>query len=223
MKLSIIIPVFNNWNFTKSCLNDLYKLPKDHEIIIVDNGSTDETKNLQDDDSKNLKIIKNKENKFYAGACNQGFAIAKSEYICFFNNDIRVKSNHENWTRLLIDKAGEGLVGPTAGILDDNYNFIEETNRIYGNNYYISGWCLLAKKETFNKFVKEPYGGPFTEEFGIYFEDTHMGFLAKRMGIPMIIQPIPVVHFGKATSRKLNTLSLYLPAKEKFIKKWKNP
>ena len=41
--LSIVIPVFNKFNFTKACLSDLSKLSSDHEIIIVDNGSTDET------------------------------------------------------------------------------------------------------------------------------------------------------------------------------------
>lgn len=42
--LSIVIPVFNKYAFTKACLTDLSKLPEDHQIIIVDNGSTDETR-----------------------------------------------------------------------------------------------------------------------------------------------------------------------------------
>ena len=42
-KLSIVIPVFGKFNFTRACLSDLFKLPFNHEIIVVDNGSTDET------------------------------------------------------------------------------------------------------------------------------------------------------------------------------------
>jgi glycosyltransferase involved in cell wall biosynthesis len=41
--LSIVVVVFNKWNFTKSCLKDLVQLPADHEIIVIDNASSDET------------------------------------------------------------------------------------------------------------------------------------------------------------------------------------
>ena len=57
--LSICIPVFNKFNFTKSCLKDLEKLPNDHEIIVVDNGSTDETQS-NFSNSKEIIYIRNK-------------------------------------------------------------------------------------------------------------------------------------------------------------------
>ena len=40
---SIIIPVYNNVNFTKAALQDLLRLPNTYEIVIVDNASTDST------------------------------------------------------------------------------------------------------------------------------------------------------------------------------------
>ena len=99
MKLSIVIPVFNNWNFTKSALRDLSKLPDDHEIIVVDNGSSDDTCKL--DNPVDLELhkifvyIRNEENLGFAKACNIGFAKSSGEHVCFLNNDIRVKDKYE--------------------------------------------------------------------------------------------------------------------------------
>lgn len=61
-KLSIIMPVFNKINFTKSALNDLFLLPEDHQIIVVDNGSTDDTaKYLRQIDRPHFGFIRNSE------------------------------------------------------------------------------------------------------------------------------------------------------------------
>ena len=57
-RLSICIPVYNKYAFTKSCLDDLYKLPEDHEIIIIDNGSTDDTGSLLKNNNR-IKYIRN--------------------------------------------------------------------------------------------------------------------------------------------------------------------
>ena len=121
--LSIVIPVYNKFNFTKSCLKDLSALPSDHEIIVVDNGSTDETRaSLEFSDT--IKYIRNEKNFGFAKACNIGYSVSTSNNVLFLNNDIRVKSNFDNWTKSLIDRCDYGLVGPTMGQLDNNLNFI---------------------------------------------------------------------------------------------------
>ena len=58
--ISICIPVFNKYNFTKSCLNDLFRLPENQvQIIVVDNASTDSTQiELQKITKSNFKYIK---------------------------------------------------------------------------------------------------------------------------------------------------------------------
>lgn len=223
MKLSIVIPVYNNWNFTNTALKDLSHLPSDHEIIIVDNGSTDSTeKELSG--RNDIIYIRNNENLGFAKSSNQGFEKAQGEFVLFLNNDIKVKNRHDNWTEDLIDAAEQtkGLVGPTGGLLDNNFNFVKETSEKEPGNFYMSGWCLCARKCVFEKFILEEneYKGPFTEVFGTYFEDTDMGFRADELGVPMNIVSVPVFHFGKITSRKLNLAEIYLGAKNKFVNKW---
>jgi GT2 family glycosyltransferase len=99
---------------------------------------------------------------------------------------------------------------------------MRETTTIEKGNFYMSGWCLCAKKDVFNKFIlpENEFKGPFTEEFKTYFEDTDLGYRATELGIPFKIVPVPVFHFGKTTSMKLGISNLYLPAKAKFITKW---
>ncbi len=236
IKLTIIIPVFNNWSFTKAALKDLSELPDDHEIIVVDNGSTDDTAAMLTtiffDGSGgpvlpiNFRYIKNDANYGFGKACNKGAAISKGKYVMFLNNDVRVQGNYKTWTQPLIAAAkndiinGYGaIVGPTMGQLDNNLNFIKEANANLDGNSYMSGWCIIASKETWKK-LDLSNNEIFSEDFFCYFEDADLCFRAKQAGIPMQVVPVPVIHFGKITSKKLNTSELYLKARTIFINKW---
>lgn len=225
--LSIVIPVFNKFNFTKSCLNDLSKLPSDHQIIIVDNGSTDETQSsLQD--STEITYIRNDTNLGFAKACNIGYGRSLSNNVLFLNNDIRVRSQNDveySWTAPLVQKCPYGLVGPTMGQLDNNLNFVQEANKILSGNSYMSGWCLASSKEVWSKLAIPRNNNDiqqiFSEEFGLaYFEDTDLSFRARKLGIEFQVVDIPVVHFGRQSSKQINTALLYQNAREIFVKKW---
>ena len=222
-KLSICICVFNKFNFTKSCLNDLSKLSNDHEIIVVDNGSTDETQS-QLENSKEIIYYRHAENKGFAGGSNQAYSLSSANNVLFLNNDIRVKTNYSNWTQPLIEACEENfLVGPTMGQLDKNFNFVQEANRLLPGLSYMSGWCVAASKEIWNKLIiPNTNNQVFSEEFFCYFEDTDLGFRAKQLKIPLKIVEIPVVHFGKISSKQINVPLLYKSAREIFVKKWKN-
>lgn len=235
--LSIVIPVFNKWNFTKSCLNDLSKLSNDHEIIIIDNGSSDETESMLKD-NKDIVYKRLPINLGFARGCNEGYYWGSAPNVLFLNNDIRVKSNYSDWTKLLIDNCDKGLVGPTMGQLDSNLNFIKEANTVLPGKSYMSGWCLASSRKIWNQLATRPveseylqidYVNPpaierwqvFSEEFGLaYFEDTDLSFRARQLGIKMQVVDIPVVHFGKQTSKQLNTHQLYTSARKIFINKW---
>lgn len=227
--LSIVIPVFNKYNFTKSCLNDLSKLPSDHEIIVVDNGSIDETQSSLENSSE-IKYVRNDCNRGFAFGCNFGYKIAKGDNVLFLNNDIRVKSNHDSWTQLLLKHCVTSLVGPTMGQLDNQLNFVQEANKILSGNSYMSGWCLASSKNIWDKleikhlvatdyYIKQI----FSQEYGLaYFEDTDLSFRARKLGILMEVVDVPVVHFGQQTSKQLNTRQLYKTAREIFVRKWQN-
>jgi len=232
MTISIITPVYNQSFLTKQYLKDLSQLDENHEIIVIDNGSTDETADLLLQ-NKQVKYIRNNSNLGFAKSCNIAYAASTGDIVIFLNNDIRVKAGFEKtWTNMFVEainSVGENdfLFGATAGYLDNQFNFITEVDGDCSDlaednlNKYISGWCLAATRKTFERFRTETYC-PFIEEFGTYFEDTYMGFEAKRLDIGMRTLNIPVVHLKRMTSRFMVLPDMYTKARNKFIKKVTN-
>jgi len=227
IEISIILLCFNKWNFTKSCLEDLSKLPSDKfEIIVVNNGSSDETYDELEKFRRrlsNLKILHMRENMGFAKGCNRGYEAAEGDYVMFINNDIRVKSNDDWVSRVLPECAPMTIIGPTGGMVDPtSFRFLYETNDANKQINYLVGWLLLSKRETWDALMlpTNTFKGPFDESFFVYYDDTDLSFRCKDRGIQLKIVPVPVFHFGKVSSKQLNTNALYLQAKEVFLRKW---
>lgn len=232
-KISIVIPVYNKWNFTKSCLSDLAQLPEDHEIIIIDNASSDETsKEIQahimalaekHPGCAWIRYVQNETNTFHSKACNQGFRLSTGEYVVFLNNDIRVRSNHGDWTKVITAACDstDGLVGPTMGQLDANLNFVKEANQQLTGNSYLGGWCIAAKRAVWDKMKMEGTDQVWNEDFPFYFNDTDMSFRARKKDVPLTVIALPdVVHFGKVSAQQINIPKLYQEGRNVFLKKW---
>lgn len=91
MKASFIIPLYNGLPLTQAMLTSLREtLPAGlaHEIIFVDDGSTDDTRNWLASLAAPCRTILNEKNIGFAGACNRGAAAATGEYLFLLNNDL---------------------------------------------------------------------------------------------------------------------------------------
>jgi len=224
---SVVTPVFNQSTFTYQYLSDMHNsIPEGNEVIVVDNGSTDNTKDVLDKWASlmrpNLIVIHNEKNLGFSVASNQGYAASRGDKVIFLNNDIKTK--HSFWHKRLLENIKDNnIISPSGGYVDEKtFAFKYETQSSYDKINYLSGWCLAGKRDTFEKMKKDlgQETGPFIEEFVTYFEDTYMGFQCKRLGIEMkVISPADIVHFGKMTSRTMNISEMYLTAKAKFTKK----
>lgn len=96
IKVSIIVPVYNTSKYLDKCLDSLTKQTlKDIEIIVVNDGSTDNSKDIIESWAKKDKRIKsyNKENGGQASARNLGLDVAMGEYIAFVDSDDYVDYN----------------------------------------------------------------------------------------------------------------------------------
>lgn len=94
--LTIIIVNFNTLELTLACVDSIEKsdLKKNSiEIIIIDNGSTDDSRDTLGQLAKKrnyLSVIHNSQNKGFSTANNQGIVQAKGEYILLLNSDTHV-------------------------------------------------------------------------------------------------------------------------------------
>ena len=122
------------------------------------------------------------------------------------------------------------------GLLDKDLNFVKESNAELKGNSYMSGWCLASSKKIWNKLeisrnkyrnslnnydFNVPHYVPqiFSEEYFCYFEDTDLSFRARKLGIPMVVVNVSAVHFGKVSSKQINTHALYTRGRRNFYKK----
>jgi len=154
-KISVIIPVFNSEKYIKQCIDNLFaQTYKNLEIIIVDDGSTDNTKQIAQEFDV---IYKFQQNKGVYSARNLGLDFATGEYIHFLDVDDLINID---FYKNLIDSAiqtdsdiaccsffFERFRGQSQ-LFDDKYIVSNINDKIALTNVHIYGacWRYLIKK-----------------------------------------------------------------------------
>ena len=95
IKVSVIIPTYNREKFIGRCLRSLLAQSigiNNFEIILVDDGSTDDTKKIYEAFSDEIRVIKHKKNLGLPTALNSGIKRAKGRYIIRVDSDDYVNS-----------------------------------------------------------------------------------------------------------------------------------
>lgn len=208
---SIIIPVWNRAELTKQCLTALAATTTGirYEVIIVDNGSTDETPQLLGSLTGDVRVITNDTNLGFAKACNQGASIAKGDYLVFLNNDVIPL---EGWLNGLVEEVtthpevaivGSKLLYPDrtiqhAGVIIDHntgapyhiYKGYEDTHPAVNKRRElnaVTGACLLIRHTAFDEI------GGFDEGFVNGFEDVDLCFRVREKNAHIVYQPRSVL------------------------------
>lgn len=171
IKVSVVVPVFNQEKLVIKCLESIPKRD-DIEIIVVNDGSTDKTigylKNYQRFGYKDLKIIDYVQNKGVSYARNKGIEQANGEYIVFIDSDDYVYPKVFN---KIVDRYLDGENQLVFYDMENNVKFKFVANQ---NNY--------QSKYGMFKFIKRDFLGDlrFTEGMQ-YAEDKelHLKMLKK--------------------------------------------
>ena len=96
-QVSIIIPCFNQFEYTLKCINSIYyntDSTTTYEIIIIDDCSSDKTKEIETQFPE-IKVIHNKINKGFLRNVNHAAQKAKGKYLLLLNNDTIVLKKGE--------------------------------------------------------------------------------------------------------------------------------
>ena len=114
MKVSIIILTWNSASEIAACLASLVEgVRLDHEVIVVDNGSQDQTCRLVQHTCPRARLVRNSHNRGVAPARNQGIRLAAGEYIVILDDDTVVQPGAIDCLVGYMDARPEvGLCGP---------------------------------------------------------------------------------------------------------------
>ncbi len=206
-KISVIIPVYNQWELTENCLRSLQAQTPSGvaEVIVVDNGSSDATPTSCPELGRSLfedgfRFFRFEENRNFAPACNFGAGQAKSDFLFFLNNDTILQPN---WFSPLLSAFAEnsklGAVGPLL-IYEDGrvqhlgvgfspsrsvlhlYHQFPKTHRVVSkkrNLQAITAAAMLMPKTVFEK------AGRFFEEYKNGFEDLDLCAKIRKLGLQL--------------------------------------
>lgn len=146
MKVSVVIPAYNQEELLKRCIESI-PIREDVEIIVINDGSTDKTKETAYECKKNnpnVKVITYKTNKGVSYARNKGIDKALGEYIVFIDSDDYVDTNVFN-----------DIVDNDLNLVDIVFYNMVDNN---GEEYIVNNYRVMNRVGAF-KFVKRNFIG----------------------------------------------------------------
>jgi len=212
MKCDIVVPVWNQPEFTKACIESIINNTADidYRLIIIDNASNKETKHYLESLKTSVKppvfLVRNENNLGFVKAANQGMRLSEAPYICLINNDTLVT---EGWLGEMIKvfegSAQIGLVNPSSNNLGQRpdrdeaiESYAQKLKKESGSFFEIGsaiGFCMLIKKELIDKI------GVFDEIYGMgNFEDTDFSRRAIKEGYICVRACAAYVYHREGTS-----------------------
>jgi len=215
--VSIVIVTVNGFRFVEACVASiLASETPDCEIVVVDNGSTDDTPRLlRARFGDRVTVLENGINLGPAAARNRGAARCRGDYLGFLDNDTIV---HPAWARaaraLLESDATIGAVQCKL-LLASDPSRIDYVGEYLGQNGFLVQKApagardegqyddrseILAAKSAgmfIRRSVFEAIGG-FDEDYFIYLEETDLGWRTWLQGFRVVLEPGSMVyhHFG---------------------------
>ena len=222
--VSLVIAVYNQFYFTQQCVESIARCTSiPHEVIIVDNGSTDGTREFLR--TLKAKIITNATNLGCAKAWNQGVRASEGDVIGILNNDIVVTPG---WLANLVafmEQRGHGIVSPSAreGVLDydlNSYaaNFTRRCAHATRSEIYAA--CMVFRREVFDRI------GLFDEGFAYGgCEDVDFLWRAKQARVSVgMTGSVLIHHFGMITQDAIKSVETRAYPESNmahFMSKWK--
>lgn len=242
MKVSVVTPNYNGEKFLKAFFESLNNDSElIGEVIIVDNGSTDKSKDYIKSSSFNFPVvlIENSDNLGFSPAVNQGITKAQYEYIFSLNNDTEIKPGS---IKALVDliSSDEDIFSVQAKMLQydnkeliddvgDEYNLLawtKKTGENHNTNEYTQVseiFSACAGAAMYRKSILEEIG-MFDDNFFAYMEDVDLAIRSKINGYRNLLCPDAVVyHIGSATSgSRYNEFKVRLAARNNVWVVYKN-
>lgn len=247
--------VIVNWNSglqLQECINSIIDsngIECLGKVIIVDNGSTDESYRLEVDGVTNIVVQLNEINIGFSAACNQGARLGNSEYILFLNPDAILspdtllitydwmnKIEHASFGIVGVQlKNQDGIISRSCCRLPSFSEFMVKTFGLQSISIKLEGYQMLEWDHATSKEVGHVMGSyyyvrrnvfellkGFDERFFVYLEDLDFSLRAKQKGFKSYyLTDTQAFHKGGGTSDQVKARRLYysLSSRVLFVNK----
>ena len=228
MLASVVIVNYNGCKFLDRCLAAVVSqaLDEPFEVLLVDNGSTDDSVAFTRSRFPSVRVIQAARNFGFAGGNNLGMRSARGRYIVLLNNDTQVRPG---WLQALVDAAE---ADPTAGAIAAKILFIDPPQTIqnagslllsdgsgadrgfrerdhgqYDRREEVFGACgasLLYRRQMLDDV------GMFDDTFFMYYEDSDLNWRMRLRGWRVIYEPGAIVdHVHAGSSREWSPFFIF--------------
>lgn len=241
MNVSVVIPSWNAVDEIGACLDSLLAQTLKPHIIVVENGSTDGSREYIAQKYPSVEVLPQKNNLGFAGGVNVGIKKAIADgfsYIALLNNDAVA---HKDWLKYLVSALSSA---ERAGIATCKFLSIDKSHTdSTGDQYTIWGLPYprdrgVDASDAHDK-PEEIFGasggaslyrsamleeiGLFDEDFFAYYEDVDISFRAQLAGWKVLYEPrAEAYHQTGTTSGKIKGFTTYQTFKNYPLLFWKN-
>lgn len=231
-KCDIIIPVWNQLEVTRECIDSILKSTGyPYRLIIIDNGSEAPTGNylsgLKATKNLDLLLIRNDKNLGFVKAVNQGVVVSDAPYLCIMNNDTIASPG---WLEEMVDvieaNPSIGLLNPSSNTsgqfpgekpIDEYALTLRPLKRQIQELYTCRGFCMLVTREAIRRV------GLLDEIYHVgYFDDTDYCKRAQALGYKTARAKAAYVYHKENVSFKAleNNKDLFSNNERIFFGRW---
>lgn len=227
----MVVPTWNGARFLPTCLDALrQQRARSFEVIVVDDGSTDDTKAVLARYPE-VRVVALRRNRGFAAAANAGIRAARADVIVLLNNDTQAEPG---WLAALTDALD---ACPAAGMATSKVLLFNRREVLHttGDTVDLAGFAANRGvwERDVGQYDRSPdvFGasgaagayrrallddvGPLCEAFGSYLEDVDLAWRARLAGWTCVFVPRAVVyHHVSATGG--GALASYLVARNRF-------
>ncbi len=238
-RASVIIPHWNGLEHLDVCLNALRRQTfAAHEVILVDNGSTDGSQRYVREHFPEVRLIELAENRGFTGACNEGYAKSRGEFVCLLNNDTEADAG---WLEAIVTAFDHN---PRVGAVATKMLLFDQRDHFHSaGDYYrvdgIPGNRGVWQRDTGQYDRQEPmfsacggaaaYRRTMLQEIGFlddafFFscEDVDLGWRAQLAGWEVLYVPEAVVYHKLKASGGSGATGSYHDGRNFLYVIWKN-
>ena len=207
MKISFVIPAYNEEEFIKECLESIYQeivlSHADAEIIVVDNASTDNTQAVAKSVS-GVKVVYEPK-KGIAGARGAGFAASSGELVANIDADSKLPTG---WITTVLEFFNNNpklvcLSGPQ--VFYDQPAYKQFFVKLFYRLGFLSSMLVGSMVQGGNFVVKRDAlikAGGFNPEFQFYGEDTDIARRMAKVGKVIFTFKLPILASGRRLEKE---------------------